>query len=231
MEKHLFAILGRGGFAREVMPLVQELLKSSAISAEAAAVFVTDLPLEDQAREINGVRILSFEEYCSRQADSKKIAIAMADAGIRRQLSLKVKAAGLQLFTVIAPNSLVLKNVELGEGSILCPFVTLTSNISIGSCFHANLYSYVGHDCVIGDFVTFAPGVKCNANVVIEDDVYVGTAAIIKQGASGRPTVIGKGAKIAAGAFVTKSVPAGQTVIGNPAVPLTRAALRRSRNG
>jgi acyl-[acyl carrier protein]--UDP-N-acetylglucosamine O-acyltransferase len=37
------------------------------------------------------------------------------------------------------------------------PFVTLTSNITIGKHFQANLYSYVEHDCVIGDFVTFAP--------------------------------------------------------------------------
>ena len=119
----------------------------------------------------------------------------------------------------------------MGQGAILCPFVTLTSNIKIGTFFHANIYSYVGHDCVIGDFVTFAPSVKCNGNVIIEDDVYVGTGAIIKEGKKGRPTIIGRGAKISAGSFVTKSVPSGQTVIGSPAIPLTRESLRRDRNG
>ena len=47
--------------------------------------------------------------------------------------------------------------VVVKDGACLSPFVTLTSNISIGRCFHANLYSYVEHDCIIGDFVTFAP--------------------------------------------------------------------------
>ena len=61
-------------------------------------------------------------------------------------------------------------DVKIGEGAILSPYVTLTSNISIGKFFHANLYSYVEHDCFIGDFVTFAPGVKCNGNVVIGDN-------------------------------------------------------------
>ena len=108
-------------------------------------------------------------------------------------------------------------DVQIGEGAILCPFVTLTSNIRIGKHFHANLYSYVEHDCIIGDYVTFAPGVKCNGNVVIEDYAYIGAGAVIKQGQPGRPLVIGRGAVIGMGAVVTKSVPPGVTVIGNPA--------------
>ena len=30
-------------------------------------------------------------------------------------------------------------NVEISNGAIICPFVTLTSNIRIGQNFHANL--------------------------------------------------------------------------------------------
>jgi acetyltransferase-like isoleucine patch superfamily enzyme len=87
----------------------------------------------------------------------------------------------------------------------------------------ANLYSYVEHDCVIGDFVTFAPGVKCNGNIMIEDHAYIGTGAIIKQGKLGEPLVIGRGATVGMGAVVTKSVPPGVTVVGNPARPLVKA--------
>ena len=97
------------------------------------------------------------------------------------------------------------------------PFVTVTSNIRIGKHFHANLYSYVEHDCVIGDYVTFAPAVKCNGNIVIEDHAYIGAGVIIKQGKRGQPLVIGKGAVVGMGAVVTKDVPAGATVVGNPA--------------
>ena len=116
----------------------------------------------------------------------------------------------------------VLDDVTIGEGALLCPFVTLTSNIRIGRYFHANIYSYVAHDCVIGDFVTFAPAVKCNGNVVIEDHAYIGTGAVIKQGKPGEPLVIGRGAIIGMGAVVTKSVAPGMTVVGNPARPLKK---------
>ena len=129
---------------------------------------------------------------------------------------------GVNFFEVRATNVVQLDDVQIGEGAILCPFVTLTSNIRIGRHFHANLYSHVEHDCIIGDFVTFAPGVKCNGNVVIEDHAYIGTGAILKQGTPDKPLVIGRGAVVGMGAVVTKDVPPGVTVVGNPARQLIK---------
>ena len=48
--------------------------------------------------------------------------------------------------------------------------------------------------------------------VTIEDDVWIGIGAIVLKGVH-----IGAGAKIGAGAVITHDVPAGATVIGNPA--------------
>jgi acetyltransferase-like isoleucine patch superfamily enzyme len=54
--------------------------------------------------------------------------------------------------------------------------------------------------------------------VLIEDDVSIGIGAIILKGVH-----IGRGARIDCGAIVTRSVPAGATVVGNPGriVPAT----------
>ena len=52
--------------------------------------------------------------------------------------------------------------------------------------------------------------------VVIEDDVQIGTGAIVLKGVR-----IGRGARIGAGAVVTSDVPAGAVMIGNPARPST----------
>jgi acetyltransferase-like isoleucine patch superfamily enzyme len=75
--------------------------------------------------------------------------------------------------------------------------------------------------------VTFAPSVKCNGNVIIEDNVYIGTGAIIHQGREDKPIVIGKNSIIAAGSVVTKSVKENITVFGNPAIEFTKENIKR----
>ena len=123
---------------------------------------------------------------------------------------------------VHSPHATFYDSNTIGEGSIICAGSIVTSNAKIGRFFHCNIQSYVAHDCVVGDFVTFAPRVACNGNVVIEDHAYVGTGAILKQGTKKRPLRIGRGAIVGMGAVVTKDVPAGETWIGNPARPLER---------
>ena len=70
---------------------------------------------------------------------------------------------------------------------------------------------------MIGDYVTFAPAVRCNGNIIVKDHAYIGTGAVIKQGTPDKPLVIGEGAVVGMGAVVTKDVPPGVTVVGNPA--------------
>ena len=212
------AIFGASGCGRGVMPLARQ--HWAANGQPHQLVFVDDAP---HAAECNGYPVLTYAEWMAQPASSLHINIAIANSAVRQRLAERCLADGVQFFEVRAPNVVQLDDVQLGDGAILCSFVTLTSNIRIGKHFHANLYSYVEHDCVIGDYVTFAPGVKCNGNVVVEDHVYIGAGAVIKQGQPGYPLIIGRGAVVGMGAVVTESVPPGVTVVGNPAKPLIRS--------
>ena len=214
-----YAVFGASGCGRGVLPLVRQQLKSDLATGLADLVFVDDQPI---APVVNGERVLTYAQWMAEPASSRHINVAIANSAVRQKLVQRCATNGVRFFEVRAINVVQLDEVQLGEGAVLCPFVTLTSNIRIGRHFHANLYSYVEHDCVIGDFVTFAPGVMCNGNVHIEDHAYIGAGAVIKQGLPDAPLVIGRGAVVGMGAVVTKSVPREHTVAGNPARPLIK---------
>lgn len=210
----LIGVYGASGFGREVMPLVR-----SQYSAENDIVFIDDSKQQDN---VNGHPVLTYEEFIEIPSKSKSAVLAIADAHVREKLMNRLQMDRVSILPTFAENVVTLDENKIDEGAILCPFVTITSNAEIGKAFHANIYSYVAHDCVIGDFVTFAPGVKCNGNVHIEDFAYIGTGVVIKQGTPEKPIVIGRGAIVGMGAVVTKSVKAGDTVFGNPAKSLRR---------
>jgi len=193
------------------MPLVRQQFP---ILAKENFIFIDD---GKAGTHLNGYSVLTYTDFIKQPVSNKLVTIAIANSSVREKLVTQLSQDNIQHLSIQASNTVVLDEVEIGEGSLLCPFTCLTSNIKIGKFFHANIYSYVAHDCVIGDYVTFAPGVKCNGNIHIEDHAYIGTGAIIKQGTPDKPLVIGKGAVIGMGAVVTKSIPAGVTVVGNPA--------------
>ena len=216
MMSQLIGIYGASGFGKEVMPLVRQ--HYSQLNQDHI-VFIDD---GSRLEQLDGYKVLSYQQFMQHPATQKAVTIAIADSQVREKLNAKLVQDNIEIINVIANNSLQYDNITMGKGSIICGFVHLTSNIKIGKGFHANIYSYIAHDCVIGDFVTFAPRVSCNGNVHIEDHVYIGTGAVLRQGTPDKPLIIGKGAIVGMGAVVTKDVPAGVTVVGNPARPLIK---------
>jgi len=213
----LIGIYGASGFGREVMPVAR-----AQYSADADLLFIDD-DAEEASATCNGHAVLPWPAFVE-QAEGRDAAVSVAIAAsrVRERLMERCREADIPVCEVRASNVIVGDNTVIGEGAILQPFAMLTGDCRIGRGFHANIYSYVAHDCVIGDFVTFAPRVMCNGNVHIEDHAYIGTGAILRQGHPGKPLVIGQGATVGMGAVVTKDVPPGVTVVGNPARPMEK---------
>ena len=202
-------IYGASGCGRGLMPLARGVPRDRRVFIDDGA----------SCSSANGYRVMRWEEFLSLEGD-KAACVAVADGKVRARLVDRIEQAGVALAGVRADTVTIMDEVEIGAGACLSPFVTLTSNIVIGRAFHANLYSYVEHDCVIGDFVTFAPRVSCNGNVRIGDGAYIGAGALIRQGRPDAPLRIGAGAVVGMGAVVTRSVAPGETVVGNPARPM-----------
>ena len=209
-----FGLIGTGGFAREVLPVARAFLRHHPeLKIEPGRIVFVD---RDGGEPVQGVPVLSEAEFAALDGE-RHFSLAIGDGAVRQTISERLEAAGCLPLSIRADNVLLPEDLDCGPGALFAPFSMVTADARIGRQFQCNIYSYVAHDCVVGDYVTFAPRVSLNGNVVVEDHVYVGTGAVIRQGTSDKPLVLGRGCIIGMGAVVTKDVAPGVTVVGNPA--------------
>lgn len=212
-----YAIYSCEGFSREILPIVRaggSIVNSQSVGDRI--VFVED-DAKKVGTEVNGIRVISFTDLKESENRNRLTSIGIADPVIRQKVADKCAAEGFEFLSVHDQSFSRGDNVEIGEGSIFCAHTKVTADAEIGRHFQCNIYSYVAHDCRIGDFVTFAPRVSCNGRVEIDDMAYIGTGALLKQGVVGKPLRIGRGAVVGMGAVVLKDVPPYTVVAGNPA--------------
>lgn len=217
--KTYYGLIGAGGHGREVMPMLRSILLDELAGSDIETLFVVE-GLEEES-EANGYRLISLEAFLALEG-RKLFNVAIGDSRARQRIADLCLARTAEPFAVIARSAILLDNNDLGEGCMISEQTIITSNVRIGRFFQANCQCNISHDCVIGDYVTFAPGVKCNGNVTIGDHAYVGAGALIKQGRYGKPLVIGEGAVVGMGAVVIRDVEPYTTVVGNPARPMVK---------
>jgi sugar O-acyltransferase (sialic acid O-acetyltransferase NeuD family) len=183
------ALIGFGGHAREVMTQIGKKL----------VCFVDDEYVVEGSKSIS-------------EFDPKKykVMIAIASPEIRKQILLKLPK-NTKFFSWIHPTSLVLNNVEIGEGSFIGAYSIVTTDIKIGNHCILNRMNQIGHDCVIGDFFSAMPGAIVSGNVNIQDSVYLGSNSSIRENLT-----IHKDAIIGMNASVIKDITEPGVYVGVP---------------
>ncbi|WP_067713144.1 NeuD/PglB/VioB family sugar acetyltransferase [Dietzia sp. 111N12-1] len=205
-ETDRILVVGAGGHGREIACLVQ--------SAGLRLVGFAD-------DNVPALGLLdSFEGHylgaigAIRSTVSAKFLLGLGSGVLRETVAGRMKkweaAASL-----VDPMASVGIDVRMGLGSVVFAQATVTTNVTLGLHTHIGRGAAIGHDCVLGDFVTVMPLASVSGNVTIGDRATIGAGAVIRQGQT-----IGADAFIGAGAVVVDDVPAGATVVGNPARPI-----------
>jgi sugar O-acyltransferase (sialic acid O-acetyltransferase NeuD family) len=218
MKPTEIAIYGAGGFGREIAWLVQSCNQN--IEIYKVVCFIDD-DSKKNGQILNNIPIMSLEKSYEF-FPSAKVVRAIGDPSISEIIVQKAANIGFCFETIMHPRIEKSEWTEIGLGSVICAGNIITTNIKIGKHVQVNLDCTIGHDSILDDFTTLAPGVHVSGWVHFGKRVYVGTGAVIINGISKRPIIIGENSVIGAGACVTKSVPVGATVVGVPAKPIRR---------
>ena len=147
------------------------------------------------------------------------------------------------IFPLFHPSSEV-SSTAIGAGTRIWQYVVVLPNAKIGEYCNICSHCFIENDVVIGNRVTIKSGVQLWDGLRVGDNVFIGPnvtftndkypksgntsykmrSTLIEANVSvgGGATIlpgitIGIGAVVGAGAVVTKDVPPGATVAGNPA--------------
>lgn len=207
-------ILGAGGGSKSVLWLLESM--NEARKDWNILGFIDENPDRHGAVHCELPVLGGFEWFDTRHP---KLVHGVGSPAVRRRFATLARERGLEFVTAIAPDVRYSRFVKFGTGCLVASGAVLTSHITVGNHCMINLNCTVGHDTVMEDYCTLAPGVHLSGNSHLEEAVDVGAGAVVIPGKRiGRSTVIG------AGAVVTTDIPALSVAVGVPAKVIKSAA-------
>jgi sugar O-acyltransferase (sialic acid O-acetyltransferase NeuD family) len=215
------AIVGAGGFAREVAWLISDIGRAAYHEGSSGGMEVAGFLVSDPAKlgERDSDILGDFSWLDNNHVDGLAIGIGSPEVRLRLGQELKERFPQIPWPTLIHPGVKYDKSCQFAEGVILCAGTIATVNINIEEFAMVNLSCTIGHETTIGAGTVVNPLVAISGGVNIGKSVLVGTHAVILQYLS-----VGDNAVVGSGAIVNKNVAPNTTVIGIPAKPKAMAA-------
>jgi sugar O-acyltransferase (sialic acid O-acetyltransferase NeuD family) len=199
-------IVGAGGFGREVLGYIEDdnplFRVKGFLDSRSHALDATprDVPIVGDP--------LTYEPL-----PDEAFMAALGDPKLRFEYTAALRDRHhVDFATVVHPRAHVSRHAHIPHGCIIGPGVGISVDAHIGEFSCIQEYTVVGHDAQIGSWCqvnshcTIAGGARIGNFVTIHPNCVITSRA-----------VIGDGVTVAPGSVVVGRIPAGITVIGNPA--------------
>ena len=212
MTKKKYIIWGSSGHSKVLAEIIR--LQGGEILAlfDSNPSVVSSLPGVPLYYGLDGFDV--WKNKVSTQHDSVLGVLAIGgDKGLDRQdLFLRLKNFGIHFPTICHPSAVISSSASVGQGSHVLANSVLNTNVEIGEVCIINTGAKIDHECIIGNGVHIAPGATLCGCITVMDNVLIGAGSVVLP-----RLTIGRGAIVGAGAVVTKNIPDGALVVGNPA--------------
>jgi sugar O-acyltransferase (sialic acid O-acetyltransferase NeuD family) len=204
------AIIGTGGFAKEVLWLIDDIGRYDEVECFMEPDDVW------KERSILGIPVRPQSEF---DAGVLSAVLAIGAPHLREKIVTTQLPENTEYPVLIHPQSGVPKRkwYEVGPGSMICCHSIVTCDVVIGQHVHINCQTTVGHDTIIGDFTTTTGGTRISGECNIGKRTYWGNNASIRQGLPVCDDVT-----IGMGATIVKPITEPGIYVGIPAKKLER---------
>ena len=143
--------------------------------------------------------------------------VAIGNPALRKKIVDSIIAKhGDDVFTTIIHPSAIIDDADVGKGVVICAGCILTCNIKVGDFSQLNLSTTIGHDTVLGEYFTTAPGAHINGHVTTGTNVYFGSNSSTVESLNICSDVI-----VGAGGCVVKDIIMPGTYVGVPVKKIT----------
>jgi sugar O-acyltransferase (sialic acid O-acetyltransferase NeuD family) len=202
----ILGIYGSGGLGREIYELAHRQNIASSLWSEI--FFIDDFSDEG---DYFGTKRLQFDTFLKIKHECECV-IAVGEPSAREKLYRKLLESRVKLTSLIDPSAIISPTAEIKNGVIICEYTTIHAGVTVGCNTLIQPFCDIGHDIKVGNHTVLSPYCVPGGGTVFGDRVFVGLHTAIKESLT-----IGDDAVVGMGSVVYRDVPAGATVIGNPA--------------
>ncbi len=204
-------IIGAGAFARELFYHAQGSLGYGK-TWRVKGFIDGNVPIGEEEGRLLPMPILG-DVFSYAPAADDVFACAVGTPEPRRKLVEIMRDKGANFLTLIHNTVIVQERAKIGQGAILCPYVTVNDLAVVGDFAFINMKSTLGHDAEIGEYSCVMAQVFFGGGAKVGKGTFFGSGANILPHAK-----VEDGAFVGAGSVVLKRVRANTKVFGNPAM-------------
>ncbi len=194
-------ILGASGHGKVISDIAEK-------NGYTDIVFVDD---NEQVKECVGYPVIGKIADAEQMIGDKIVAIGTPQ--IRERIQNRISG----LITLIHPDTVISRRVEIGTGSVVMAGAIINSDTIIGKGTIINTGSSVDHDCKIADYCHISVGAHVAGTVEIGTRTWIGAGATVINNVK-----ICSDCMIGAGAVIIEDINKKGTYVGVPAKRIER---------
>lgn len=201
--KNKLLIIGASGHGKVVADVALKMNKWRSIA------FLDD---DESIQSSMGIEVIGSSKEAFAHVDDAEIFVGIGNNAIRKKIQERLEAEGASIPTLIHPNAILGKQVEIDFGTVIMAGVVINCSTKIGKGCIINTGATIDHDNIIENFVHVSPGVHIAGSVRVGEGTWLGIGSSIINNVN-----ITSDCLVGAGAVVISNIVETGIYVGVPA--------------